>query len=300
MAATNINRVVLTGNLTRDPELRSTRAACPCARCASPATRAARRDAASGRTSRTTSTSRSGAPRARTARASWPRAARWRSTAASSGASGRTRTTTSAQAVEIIADSVQFLGGRDDAAAAAATASRRAPTSRPTRATSSPPARPAGGGGAAAPATTTSRSRGQAAPAAPPARGRRPLPLPCPAVAAPVPRGAHPSSQGSQERFSNVAKQRSRPTRRRDRKGGPGGGRRKSCQYCRDKVEFVDYKDITTLRKFISDRGQDPLAPDHRGVPAASEPDRHGRQARARAGAAAVRRRHPRVPGRPR
>jgi len=53
-----------------------------------------------------------------------------------------------------------------------------------------------------------------------------------------------------------VAKQRSRPTRRRDRKTGGGGGRRKSCQYCRDKVEFVDYKDISTLRKFISDRGK--------------------------------------------
>jgi small subunit ribosomal protein S18 len=53
-----------------------------------------------------------------------------------------------------------------------------------------------------------------------------------------------------------VAKQRSRPTRRRDRKGGPGSGRRKSCQYCRDKVAFVDYKDIGSLRKFISDRGK--------------------------------------------
>ena len=53
-----------------------------------------------------------------------------------------------------------------------------------------------------------------------------------------------------------MAKQRSRPTRRRDRKTGGGGGRRKSCQYCRDKVEFVDYKDITALRKFISDRGK--------------------------------------------
>ena len=54
-----------------------------------------------------------------------------------------------------------------------------------------------------------------------------------------------------------MAKQRSRPTRRRDRKtGGGGGGRRKSCQYCRDKVEFVDYKDITALRKFVSDRGK--------------------------------------------
>ena len=53
-----------------------------------------------------------------------------------------------------------------------------------------------------------------------------------------------------------MAKQRSRPTRRRDRKGGPGSGRRKSCQYCRDKVEFVDYKDVNSLRKFISDRGK--------------------------------------------
>jgi small subunit ribosomal protein S18 len=53
-----------------------------------------------------------------------------------------------------------------------------------------------------------------------------------------------------------VAKQRSRPTRRRDRKGGPGSGRRKSCPYCRDKVEFVDYKDVATLRKFISERGK--------------------------------------------
>jgi small subunit ribosomal protein S18 len=53
-----------------------------------------------------------------------------------------------------------------------------------------------------------------------------------------------------------VAKQRSRPTRRRDKKGGGGSGRRKSCQFCRDKVEQVDYKDVPTLRKFISDRGK--------------------------------------------
>ena len=41
-----------------------------------------------------------------------------------------------------------------------------------------------------------------------------------------------------------MAKQRSRPTRRRDKKGGPGSGRRKSCPYCRDKIDLVDYKDI--------------------------------------------------------
>jgi len=54
-----------------------------------------------------------------------------------------------------------------------------------------------------------------------------------------------------------VAKQRTRkPARRRDKKAGPGGGRRKSCPYCKDKVEQVDYKDIGTLRRFVSERGK--------------------------------------------
>jgi small subunit ribosomal protein S18 len=44
--------------------------------------------------------------------------------------------------------------------------------------------------------------------------------------------------------------------RRRDRKGGPSTGRRKSCPYCRDKIEQVDYKDLSMLRRFISDRGK--------------------------------------------
>ena len=51
-----------------------------------------------------------------------------------------------------------------------------------------------------------------------------------------------------------MAKQRSRPTRRRDKK--VGSGRRKSCGFCRDKVDQVDYKDVATLRKYISDRGK--------------------------------------------
>ncbi len=44
--------------------------------------------------------------------------------------------------------------------------------------------------------------------------------------------------------------------RRRDRKGGAAAGRRKPCPYCRDKVEQVDYKDLSALRRFISDRGK--------------------------------------------
>jgi small subunit ribosomal protein S18 len=55
-----------------------------------------------------------------------------------------------------------------------------------------------------------------------------------------------------------VAKQRNRRStaRRRDRKAGPGAGRRKPCPYCRDKIAQVDYKDVATLRKFVSDRGK--------------------------------------------
>ena len=47
-----------------------------------------------------------------------------------------------------------------------------------------------------------------------------------------------------------------KPARRRDKKGGPGSGRRKPCPYCKEKIEQVDYKDTATLRRFISERGK--------------------------------------------
>ena len=47
------------------------------------------------------------------------------------------------------------------------------------------------------------------------------------------------------------------PSRRRDRgKGPPGGGRRKPCQFCRDKIDVVDYKDFPTLRRAMSEKGK--------------------------------------------
>ena len=53
-----------------------------------------------------------------------------------------------------------------------------------------------------------------------------------------------------------MAKQRnSKPPRRRD-KPGAGGGRRKPCLFCKDKVEYADYKDIATLSRFTSERGK--------------------------------------------
>jgi small subunit ribosomal protein S18 len=57
-----------------------------------------------------------------------------------------------------------------------------------------------------------------------------------------------------------VAKQRG-PTTTRDRRRGrgksvPGGGRFKPCPFCRDKVDVVDYRDLASLRRAISDKGK--------------------------------------------
>ena len=57
-----------------------------------------------------------------------------------------------------------------------------------------------------------------------------------------------------------MAKQRgaspTRDRRRKDRRGPVGGGRRKPCPYCREKIDLVDYKDIAALRRAVSDKGK--------------------------------------------
>ncbi|MBD0280659.1 MAG: 30S ribosomal protein S18 [Thermoleophilaceae bacterium] len=57
-----------------------------------------------------------------------------------------------------------------------------------------------------------------------------------------------------------MAKQRSAGTTRDRRRGrGKGalvGARRKPCPFCRDKVDTVDYRDIASLRRAISDKGK--------------------------------------------
>ena len=35
----------------------------------------------------------------------------------------------------------------------------------------------------------------------------------------------------------------------------PRKPKKKVCQFCKDKATYIDYKDTTLLRKFISDRG---------------------------------------------
>ena len=179
MAASNINRVVLTGNLTRDPELRSLQSGhVVCSlRIASNSRRKENGEwvdkpnyfsvtvwgAQGENCARFLS---KGRPVCIDGRLEWRE---WQD-----------QDGTKRESVEIVADSVQFLGGRDDGPVAAtavrqrtATASPRTRTSRRTRRTSrrSPSAR-----ATAPPRTTTSRSRQRRQRGRPPraARHRRP------------------------------------------------------------------------------------------------------------------------------
>ncbi len=54
--------------------------------------------------------------------------------------------------------------------------------------------------------------------------------------------GASPASSG--------------PARPRGRGRGRYTPRRKVCQFCVDKVDTIDYKDVTRLRRFISEHGK--------------------------------------------
>ncbi|WP_067930378.1 30S ribosomal protein S18 [Alicyclobacillus kakegawensis] len=37
---------------------------------------------------------------------------------------------------------------------------------------------------------------------------------------------------------------------------GRGGKRRKVCQFCVDKIDQADYKDVARLQKFLTERGK--------------------------------------------
>lgn len=42
---------------------------------------------------------------------------------------------------------------------------------------------------------------------------------------------------------------------RADKKAGRPQ-RKKVCHFCKEKIEYIDFKDVQTIRKFISDRGK--------------------------------------------
>ena len=44
------------------------------------------------------------------------------------------------------------------------------------------------------------------------------------------------------------------PARKRPSSAAPG--RRKSCHFCKDKVQEVDYKNVNQLRRYISEKGK--------------------------------------------
>jgi small subunit ribosomal protein S18 len=46
------------------------------------------------------------------------------------------------------------------------------------------------------------------------------------------------------------------PKREKEEKGWQKKQKRKICIYCKDHVDYVDFKDTATLRKFVSDRGK--------------------------------------------
>src|SRR5436190_23388206 len=49
---------------------------------------------------------------------------------------------------------------------------------------------------------------------------------------------------------------RDRGTRRRGKDTRPARGKKKVCIFCKDHVDWVDYKDVNLLRRFMSDRGK--------------------------------------------
>ena len=44
--------------------------------------------------------------------------------------------------------------------------------------------------------------------------------------------------------------------RSRKRSAPPTGGRRKSCFFCKGKIDEIDYKNIGELRRYISEKGK--------------------------------------------
>lgn len=38
--------------------------------------------------------------------------------------------------------------------------------------------------------------------------------------------------------------------------GGARKGRRKVCSFCVDRADYIDYKDVAKIRRFISERGK--------------------------------------------
>ena len=47
-----------------------------------------------------------------------------------------------------------------------------------------------------------------------------------------------------------------RKRREKEEKGWQKKQKQKFCIFCKDNIEYVDYKDVSMLRKFVSERGK--------------------------------------------
>ncbi|MBP5426718.1 MAG: 30S ribosomal protein S18 [Clostridiales bacterium] len=58
--------------------------------------------------------------------------------------------------------------------------------------------------------------------------------------------------------MQNAKKEKSKDYDKSDAKGGIRikKTRKKVCPFCSDKVDYIDYKDIAKLKKFVSERGK--------------------------------------------
>ena len=76
---------------------------------------------------------------------------------------------------------------------------------------------------------------------------------------------------------------------RRPRPGAGGPLRRKSCYFCREKIDEVDYKNYNQLRRYVSEKGKIRSRRITGRMPAASGAGCDGGEARERDGAPALR-----------
>ena len=90
---------------------------------------------------------------------------------------------------------------------------------------------------------------------------------------------------------------RERTQTQRKRPGGPAGAvKRRNCFFCKDKIAEIDYKNVNQLRRYISEKGKIRSRRITRRLPPPPGAGRDGREAGARDGAPAVRRRGRRRP----
>ncbi len=53
-----------------------------------------------------------------------------------------------------------------------------------------------------------------------------------------------------------MARVQRKPRREKEEKPWQKKQKKKFCIFCKDKIAYVDYKDVSMLRKFVSDRGK--------------------------------------------